>query len=68
MPATYRGQRRFLLGYFGEQLAEPCGNCDRCLAGTADRQQEETGPFPRTPVWSIAPGGRARSSSAARTG
>ncbi|MGP4099503.1 RecQ family ATP-dependent DNA helicase [Nonomuraea sp. KM90] len=39
-------RRRFLLGYFGEQLAEPCGNCDRCLAGTADRQQEETGPFP----------------------
>ncbi|UBU16322.1 RecQ family ATP-dependent DNA helicase [Nonomuraea gerenzanensis] len=38
-------RRRFLLGYFGEQLAEPCGNCDTCLAGTADRQREETGPF-----------------------
>ena len=28
-------RRRFLLGYFGEQLAEPCGNCDSCDAGTA---------------------------------
>jgi ATP-dependent DNA helicase RecQ len=23
-------RREFLLGYFGEALAEPCGNCDRC--------------------------------------
>jgi ATP-dependent DNA helicase RecQ len=23
-------RRQFLLGYFGEQLAGPCGNCDRC--------------------------------------
>ena len=23
-------RREFLLGYFGETLAEPCGNCDRC--------------------------------------
>jgi ATP-dependent DNA helicase RecQ len=22
-----------LLGYFGDQLDEPCGNCDRCSAG-----------------------------------
>lgn len=25
-------RRRALLGYFGEQLNEPCGNCDNCLA------------------------------------
>ncbi|MEU9882696.1 DUF3553 domain-containing protein [Streptomyces phaeochromogenes] len=23
-------RRRFLLGYFGEHLNSPCGNCDRC--------------------------------------
>lgn len=28
-------RRQFLLGYFGEQLQEPCGNCDTCSAGTA---------------------------------
>src|SRR4051794_4770587 len=28
-------RRQFLLGYFGEQLPGPCGNCDNCAAGTA---------------------------------
>jgi ATP-dependent DNA helicase RecQ len=28
-------RRRLLLGYFGEQLADPCGNCDDCEAGTS---------------------------------
>ncbi len=27
-------RRQYLLGYFGEELAEPCGNCDNCSAGT----------------------------------
>nr|WP_055611215.1 RecQ family ATP-dependent DNA helicase [Streptomyces phaeochromogenes] len=30
-------RRRFLLGYFGERLNSPCGNCDRC-------EQRPTGP------------------------
>ena len=28
-------RRRFLLGYLGEDLDEPCGNCDTCQDGTA---------------------------------
>ncbi|PCN48520.1 recombinase RecQ [Curtobacterium sp. 'Ferrero'] len=28
-------RRQFLLGYFGDELAEPCGNCDTCTSGTA---------------------------------
>ncbi|MEV4315599.1 RecQ family ATP-dependent DNA helicase [Actinocrispum sp. NPDC049592] len=36
-------RRRFLLGYFGEQLDEPCGNCDTCDAGLAqDRPAADT--------------------------
>jgi ATP-dependent DNA helicase RecQ len=45
-------RRQFLLGYFGEQLDEPCGNCDNCSAGTStDRRDEADAPFPpETPV------------------
>ena len=28
-------RRRFLLGYLGEELDGPCGNCDTCEDGTA---------------------------------
>ena len=28
-------RRQFLLGYFGENLPEPCGNCDTCTDGSA---------------------------------
>jgi ATP-dependent DNA helicase RecQ len=28
-------RRRYLLGYFGEELAMPCGSCDNCDAGTS---------------------------------
>jgi ATP-dependent DNA helicase RecQ len=39
-------RRQFLLGYFGEELPEPCGFCDRCAAGTAEQVPSgETG-FP----------------------
>jgi ATP-dependent DNA helicase RecQ len=32
---TRQCRRQFLLGYFGEELAEPCGNCDTCSDGSA---------------------------------
>ncbi len=32
-------RRQFLLGYFGEDLPEPCGNCDTCTDGTALLQE-----------------------------
>jgi ATP-dependent DNA helicase RecQ len=36
-------RRRFLLGYFGEELAEPCGRCDTCAAGSAELDPDEPG-------------------------
>jgi hypothetical protein len=35
-------RRQFLLGYFGEQLRDPCGNCD---AGTAEDRGPAAGGF-----------------------
>jgi len=29
-------RRRFVLEYFGEELPEPCGNCDNCDAGRSE--------------------------------
>ena len=37
-------RRQFLLGYFGEQLDEPCGNCDNC----SDRHRPGAGRPPTT--------------------
>ena len=39
-------RRQFLLGYFGEELAEPCGNCDTCDAGTAVDITHQADGFP----------------------
>jgi ATP-dependent DNA helicase RecQ len=39
-------RRQFLLGYFGEQLPELCGNCDTCEAGTAQAKHAEDSAFP----------------------
>jgi ATP-dependent DNA helicase RecQ len=38
-------RRQFLLGYFGEDLPEPCGNCDSCSEGGARQgaPQAQTG-------------------------
>jgi len=30
-------RRRYLLHYFGEPMDEPCGHCDNCEAGTAEK-------------------------------
>jgi ATP-dependent DNA helicase RecQ len=51
---TTECRRQFLLGYFGEQLDQPCGNCDNCSAGTAQAHPaagDPASPFPvETPV------------------
>ncbi|TFV62734.1 ATP-dependent DNA helicase RecQ [Geodermatophilus sp. DF01-2] len=51
---TTECRRQFLLGYFGEQLEQPCGNCDNCSAGLSQEQPgADAGdtPFPaQTPV------------------
>ncbi|GAA1517815.1 RecQ family ATP-dependent DNA helicase [Sphaerisporangium rubeum] len=39
-------RRRLLLGYFGEHLPSPCGDCDTCHAGTAMEPAPGEGPFP----------------------
>ena len=42
-------RRQYLLGYFGEELDEPCGNCDNCAAGTAQERRPDVPddhPFP----------------------
>jgi ATP-dependent DNA helicase RecQ len=45
--AEARGCRRqVLLGYFGEPMDEPCGNCDRCAAGPATGGPADE-PYPR---------------------
>jgi ATP-dependent DNA helicase RecQ len=46
---TTQCRRQFLLGYFGEQLDQPCGNCDNCSAGLAQEQPapaDDDVPFP----------------------
>lgn len=40
---TTQCRRQFLLAYLGEELAEPCGRCDTCWAGTAaERALDDT--------------------------
>jgi ATP-dependent DNA helicase RecQ len=46
-------RRQFLLGYFGEQLDEPCGNCDTCSDGSA--AQVEAGPDDDVPFAAETP-------------
>ena len=51
-------RRQFLLGYFGEQLEHPCGNCDTCIAGTAEALSAGDVPS-RSTAWSSTPSGAA---------
>jgi ATP-dependent DNA helicase RecQ len=37
---TRRCRRQELLGYFGQELDEPCGDCDTCADGFADEQED----------------------------
>lgn len=39
-------RRRYLLNYFGEEVAEPCGYCDRCEEGLAVPTELDSQPFP----------------------
>ncbi len=41
-------RRQFLLGYFGEHLPEPCGNCDTCRAGAGEAVDQ-----PRRPLFPL---------------
>jgi ATP-dependent DNA helicase RecQ len=34
-------RRQFLLGYFGEEMPEPCGNCDGCAAAASAPEDGE---------------------------
>lgn len=46
---TTQCRRQVLLGYFGERLARPCGNCDTCADGSAyenDAYEPDQGSFP----------------------
>ncbi|ADB32868.1 ATP-dependent DNA helicase, RecQ family [Kribbella flavida DSM 17836] len=41
-------RRQFLLSYFGEELPEPCGNCDTCHNGSAEQHARDSreSPYP----------------------
>jgi ATP-dependent DNA helicase RecQ len=40
---TRRCRRQVWLGYFGQALDEPCGNCDTCADGSAYAERERPG-------------------------
>lgn len=39
-------RRKYLLNYFGEELAVPCDFCDNCKAGITAAESDEQHPFP----------------------
>ena len=43
-------RRQFLLGYFGEVLAQPCDNCDRCTENAAEGREPGEAHQPALPV------------------
>jgi ATP-dependent DNA helicase RecQ len=40
---TRECRRQVLLGYFGDSIAGPCGNCDTCESGSAYEERESAG-------------------------
>ncbi|WP_396136978.1 MULTISPECIES: RecQ family zinc-binding domain-containing protein [unclassified Amycolatopsis] len=54
-------RRRCLLGYFGEEPATPCGNCDTCEAGATAEDPPQAGEFRAEHVVRGAGGGTLRS-------
>ncbi|GAA1426255.1 RecQ family ATP-dependent DNA helicase [Agrococcus citreus] len=46
-------RRRFLLGYFGEDLPELCGACDTCVSGSAARVEEARGASEADANWPV---------------
>jgi ATP-dependent DNA helicase RecQ len=38
---TRRCRRQVLLGYFGQEPEDPCGNCDTCAAGLRDEVEDD---------------------------
>ena len=68
-------RRQFLLGYFGEDLPEPCGNCDNCADGSAYEEDYDDGaaaaaggePFPLQAAVVHKEWGRAWSCGTRRT-
>jgi ATP-dependent DNA helicase RecQ len=46
-------RRQFLLGYFGQGLSEPCGNCDRCRAPDAPANDDSSGEQPAIPCETV---------------
>ena len=43
-------RRRFLIGYFGEELDQPCGHCDNCDEGVAEDDSGSSEYPPNSPV------------------
>ncbi len=39
-------RREYLLTYFGEEIDDPCGNCDNCDAGRSLPENAQNEPFP----------------------
>ena len=43
---TSQCRRQFLLAYFGEELPEPCGDCDTCRSGSAEQRDADAADRP----------------------